>query len=375
MQEKSSDKRQSSNNNAPRSAPWYFYLIAILGIIFFSLFLGEAFCRIAGVGQPNLTITGPKQLYAADSDPQIAFRMRPEYNDFVYGSQVAINSKGLRDREYPYEKPAGKKRILVLGDSVAFGYGAKMEETFAKQWENWAHQNGGENLEIINSGVPAYTTTQEVRWFETEGLRYQPDAVVVAYVMNDPEKVHPLREDGRLDRIQIDAFYQRMAELIPRPVLPMTEYSHLSKFINRWLSYSNPNWRILHEELTNYFCRDIFEGEGWNECQQAFLRLKDLCREKNIFLLTVIYPIMYRLHNRGEHAFTPHYERVNDFQDRNGIHCADPLDDFIGQSVDSMRAYADDPHPSGESHAIFAKRLHKEFLNRWEAYPVKDDWK
>ncbi|MGC9328471.1 MAG: SGNH/GDSL hydrolase family protein [Candidatus Hinthialibacter sp.] len=359
-------------NNSPRTTPWCFYIFMIVGVIVMTIITGEMLCRIAGVGRPNLTLTGPKQLYVADTDPHIAFRMRPHYSDFVYGAQVSINANGLRDYDYPYEKPAGVKRILVLGDSVAFGYGVDMEKTFAKQWEKALQETHKSAWQVINSGVPAYTTVQEMRWFELEGLRYQPDAVVIAYVMNDPEEVHPLRSDGLLDQIEIDAFYQKMAELIPPPIMPFTRYSHLSKFINRWLMHTHPNWKILHEELTRYFCRDIFERESWNQCQEAFLRLHDLCRENDIFLLAAIYPLMYRLHAREEHSFTPHYERVEQFLQRAGIQHVTPLDDFIGQPVDEMRAYADDPHPSPKSHRIFARRLHQEFAERWRQYAVDE---
>lgn len=40
----------------------------------------------------------------------------------IMGEDVKINSKGLRDREFPYEKTEGVKRILVIGDSVTFGF-------------------------------------------------------------------------------------------------------------------------------------------------------------------------------------------------------------------------------------------------------------
>ena len=54
-------------------------------------------------------------------------------NDFKV--QVKINSKGLRDNEYPYEKPDDTYRILMLGDSFTFGYGVNIEDTMAKVLE------------------------------------------------------------------------------------------------------------------------------------------------------------------------------------------------------------------------------------------------
>src|SRR5262245_29349530 len=40
-----------------------------------------------------------------------------------FTASVTINSKGLRGREVPYERAPGKRRIALLGDSFAWGFG------------------------------------------------------------------------------------------------------------------------------------------------------------------------------------------------------------------------------------------------------------
>lgn len=42
-----------------------------------------------------------------------------------------------------------------------------------------------ENLEVINMGVPAYGPDQEYLWLQSEGLKYQPDLVVLSLFIND----------------------------------------------------------------------------------------------------------------------------------------------------------------------------------------------
>ena len=62
---------------------------------------------------------------------------------------VKINSKGLRDNEYPFERDKDTFRVLVLGDSFTWGIGVNIEETFTKRWEAKYHGR----VEIINAGV------------------------------------------------------------------------------------------------------------------------------------------------------------------------------------------------------------------------------
>lgn len=94
---------------------------------------------------------------------------------------VRINERGLRDRDYSYEKPAGVFRILVLGDSFTWGYGVEQTDIFTEKLEA---QFGG-RVEVINAGVSGYGTDQELIFLAREGLRYRPDLILVALSQND----------------------------------------------------------------------------------------------------------------------------------------------------------------------------------------------
>lgn len=96
---------------------------------------------------------------------------------------VNINSKGMRDKEYSYEKPKGVLRILVLGDSFTWGAGVENNETFSKFLENILDTN----VEVINAGVNGYGTDQEYLFLTTKGYKYRPDIVLLAFCLNDIE--------------------------------------------------------------------------------------------------------------------------------------------------------------------------------------------
>ena len=94
---------------------------------------------------------------------------------------IEINSRGLRDREYPYEKPPGVFRLLFLGDSFVFGSGGvDYGRRFTELLESSTPQ-----LEAVNAGVPGYSPDQEFLFLQSEGYRYQPDLVVAGLFMND----------------------------------------------------------------------------------------------------------------------------------------------------------------------------------------------
>ncbi len=100
-----------------------------------------------------------------------------------YSIDIAVNSKGLRDREFSYEKPPGTRRILCLGDSFTFGYGVRADETFAKLLERSLNEgdSSGSRWEALNAGIGSTGTAQQLALYETECYKYSPDVVVVNF--------------------------------------------------------------------------------------------------------------------------------------------------------------------------------------------------
>jgi lysophospholipase L1-like esterase len=94
---------------------------------------------------------------------------------------VRISKQGIRaDRDYTIPKPPQITRIAALGDSFVFGSGVERGQTFVAQWE--ALQK---DVEIINLGVPGFTSIHAVRWFEYLGVTMDVDAVVLFVSDND----------------------------------------------------------------------------------------------------------------------------------------------------------------------------------------------
>lgn len=93
-----------------------------------------------------------------------------------------VNSLGLRGAEPRSPKPA--RRIVVVGDSVAYGYGLEPGQSIPARLEAVLRERGGD-VEVLNGGVVAYSARQEGRWLEVHGEALDPDEVIVLYCLND----------------------------------------------------------------------------------------------------------------------------------------------------------------------------------------------
>ena len=96
-----------------------------------------------------------------------------------FRTSVQINDKGLRDRPHTYERQNDQERILVLGDSFAWGYGVEESERFSQLLEKSI------DVEVINAGVSGYSTDQELLWYQNEGNKYDTDLVLLVVTGND----------------------------------------------------------------------------------------------------------------------------------------------------------------------------------------------
>lgn len=133
--------------------------------------------------EPGHEITGHRYLY----DPVLGWRNIPNWKATSLGRPLTINSKGLRDGEHPYVAADGFSRILVLGDSYAWGYGVADDEIFTEVLESRL-QFRTPKWDVVNTAVSGWGTDQAFLYLTQEGFKYSPSVVVLAFFLpNDPD--------------------------------------------------------------------------------------------------------------------------------------------------------------------------------------------
>lgn len=142
---------------------------AALGVVFL---LMEFFLRLAGFHPVNM------QFQPVLYSKELGWVLKKNYNalweELEWKVPYRTNARGFRDREHTLEKTPGRKRILILGDSFAEGYGVREEARWASRLEN----NMAGDAEVVNLGVRGYDILQEYRLLLQEGLAWQPEWVI-----------------------------------------------------------------------------------------------------------------------------------------------------------------------------------------------------
>ncbi|MEJ2717335.1 MAG: GDSL-type esterase/lipase family protein, partial [Deltaproteobacteria bacterium] len=159
-------------------------LIVNLCLIGLSTFIALALCeiglRIAGYRYEG----NQERMTFCRYDPVLGWSHRPgkegRFETLGFSTRVKINRRGLRDIEHDYRKAKGTMRILVLGDSFVWGYGVEIDEALTRRMEASL-----KNCEVINAGVSGYSTDQELLWLEKEGVKYEPDLIILVLSHND----------------------------------------------------------------------------------------------------------------------------------------------------------------------------------------------
>jgi hypothetical protein len=264
-----------------------------------------------------------------------------------YERHVQPNNMGYRDRKtFTPRKLPGRHRIVLLGDSFAFGHGIKdPANRFGDLVEADCVAASGGAWELYNISQPGLPTTLMLNRLDhltDEGFEF--DVLLLAYNLND---VEDLDEDSRyiVGTIILD---QPSNWVLSECFLPNFLYYRCSQF-------SRPEVRGYFDWLTS-----AYEGEGWERQRAQLDELRGWCNRNGIELLVVTFPF---LHTLGEkYKFRPAHRTLNDYWRSYNVPVLDLLDVLQPHAAEGLTVNQFDGHPNERAHALAAAAIWEELL-------------
>jgi hypothetical protein len=95
------------------------------------------------------------------------------------------NSLGFNDREFEVPKPAGRFRIMALGDSFAYGLLPYPDNVLTLVEERLRTRCGCRDLDLLNFGIGAADVPDYTTLLQLSHARYAPDLIVVHFYMGN----------------------------------------------------------------------------------------------------------------------------------------------------------------------------------------------
>ncbi len=186
-------------------------------------------------------------IYDSHIDPEVGRILQSELVDRSWNDTlVSSNRVGLRERPFVLPKPDHIVRVVLLGDSFVYGYGAAAEDrlgVFLEQWLNERGQHTEAQVEVLHLGIPSWNFRAEVAYLTRQLTLLDPDLVIHISVPNDIEDSSSIRGFGGPARFS-SQFRHRADSLID------------SAFPARVLNFQGVSgrlrWAIDHEGVERY---------------------------------------------------------------------------------------------------------------------------
>jgi lysophospholipase L1-like esterase len=138
---------------------------------------------IVAMGLPALNET-------MEYSPRLLWRLKDGLDDFpvrgsIRGHPIDFSVSTRNHLRSPALSATKQKlRVLAVGDSTTFGLGVADDATWPSQLQR-RFDRSSLDVEVINAGVPGYTSFQCRRFLEDQGLALEPDLIVATFGFND----------------------------------------------------------------------------------------------------------------------------------------------------------------------------------------------
>ena len=248
-----------------------------------------------------------------------------------------VNSLHYRDHEWTAAEVAGKRKIMVVGDSVVAGVGIN---NYGDRFSNQLNRLLGDDTVVFNVASSGWNTRQE-----TEAIikyPYHPDVVILSYFIND---------------IEGSAYHLGLQRppLVEKPsglLRSLVDNSYALNFLYWRLSrWQQPTGQIDYLQWVIGLFRN---PEVWWVHQQELQTIYDGAKSERIPLIVVVFPYPTDL-TKSQIINQP----ILDFFNSRGVKTLDVAALLANYPPQDLIASPVDAHPNELVHRLVAEQLYQ----------------
>jgi hypothetical protein len=238
------------------------------------------------------------------------------------------------------------RRAVCLGDSFTWGVGVLFDDAWPQRIERGLSLEREEIWEAVVLAEPGLGAVQMTARLDSEGFAYEPDVVVLAWVLNDSEDVDAAEARRAADWVE-------EAQREPSSLESVLDLSALVRLVRRRIRATAEN----RERIRNYRSMYTDDYPGWIAAQQALRTLGGLCRSNGVPLVVTIFPLLGNPLDDA-YPFAEEHAKIAQVASESGAKVVDLLPWYRGLRwellvVDGPR----DEHPNEIAHRIAAQAL------------------
>ncbi len=266
------------NNHTDRRYPVSLILVIVI------LLLLEGVSRLLFTGPADESVPGKELRKVGEANrlresDEFLWEFTPNSVSTMGDHRVIINSMGFRDDEIPVEKAPGEFRIICLGDSLYFGEGIRLKNTFYQVLETKLQKKFPDRMiNVIGCGVPGYSSLQSYRQLKIKGLLLDPDVVLIGSLWSDNNR----------------DYFTDKSELRKATVKKNLHKSRLYFTLKRF--FFTPLKQVLKLDPKQVKLQPMGDMESLNQrvsvkdYEKTLKKMADLCRDRNITAVFLIAP-------------------------------------------------------------------------------------
>lgn len=270
-----------------------------------------------------------RELKVASPDSRLGHEHIPNSSAVLQSTDIRINAWGLRGGAVSDKPAVGTRRILLLGSSIALGWGVPEDKVVSTLLEQKLRALG-QNVEVLNAGIGNYNAERYVERFLTRLAPLRPSDLLVLAFVRDGEEL--AQGSGNI----------------------LLRHSQLAA--TAWIAGNRLFARSGEASLVEHY-KAIYQpgSTALATMRSEFAKLAAYARANSIRVTMAMVP---DIHILGEYPLLFVHDIFAQTARENGFAYVDLLPVFRGLKPQEIWAMPGDPHPNARGHDLMAGAIY-----------------